>query len=41
MDIYSLYTNIPQEEGIAIVWKTCKTFYESNFRFQLTSSEKC
>ena len=29
MDINSLYTNIPQEEGIAIVCKTYETFYES------------
>ena len=27
MDVTSLYTNIPQEEGIAIVCRTYETFY--------------
>ena len=29
MDFVSLYTNIPQEEGITIVCKTCKTFHQN------------
>ena len=31
MDINSLYTNIPQGEGIAIVRKTYETFYGNKF----------
>jgi len=27
MDVTSLYTNIPREEGITIVCKTCETFH--------------
>ena len=29
LDVTSLYTNIPQEEGIAIVCRTYETFYGS------------
>ena len=30
MDVTSLYTNIPQEEGINIVCKACEKFYKHN-----------
>ena len=30
MDVTSLYTNIPQEEGITVVCNLCKVFHKNN-----------
>ena len=30
MDVTSLYTNIPQEEGITLVCQACETFHDKN-----------
>ena len=33
MDVTSLYTNIPQEEGITTVWKAYEDFYSPFLRW--------
>ena len=45
MDVISLYTNIPQEEGITLVCQACETFHDKNpprppmVGFHVTSSK--
>ena len=41
MDVTSLYTNIPQNEGIDTVCKAYDNFYKENPPYRHTTSEKC
>ena len=41
MDVTSLYTNIPQEEGITTVCNAYENFQQTNFLSQPISSKKC
>ena len=41
MNVTSLYTNIPQEEGITTVCNAYEIFYKTTLPYQLNTLEKC